>query len=423
MREQTLKVGLLAGAITFLSTPALALEIRTDGFASIVYGQTFDKDELDNNGEFRGYNEKADFQADSLYGIQFSTQLTDDVTATGQITGKGNDNFKAKVSWAYLTFEINDEWRLKAGRQRIPFFLYSDFLDVGYAYSWISPPHEVYNLGGFDNIDGLTLQYNTDIGPWVSRLSLVYGSSDTDVEVQGNISNILTDNFWDVTWNMNWDWLTIQLTYSESEVTLQGFNDLAAGINDLNNAAILYGIPGATALTRDQLDYISSETDRSHFTGVALAGDWGTYFAVAEWTKIELSDAPNSHDRSAWYVAGGYRHNKYVFTLTYAEYDDPNNPDTLDTVEAITPTLGQVALGGTGNDVLQAGAVQLLDNLGAYLVGRKSESYNLAVRYDLNQSTAIKMDYTSESVEYDPGTGTKIDRDPSLIRVGVDVVF
>ena len=95
MKKCTFQVSLLASAIGLIATPALATDIRIDGFASIVAGQTLDHDE----GPMlnRGYTDRATFNEDSIYGIQFRADLQDGLSATAQFTGKGTEDFEAKI--------------------------------------------------------------------------------------------------------------------------------------------------------------------------------------------------------------------------------------------------------------------------------------------------------------------------------------
>ena len=78
-------------------------------------------------------------------------------------------------------------------------------------------------------------------------------------------------------------------------------------------------------------------------------------------------------------------------------------------------------------------AQQLIDTIQDTLVaGYESESYNFSVRYDFHPSAALKFDYTQEEAEYEnlsfnPIQGvsviSKSTREPSLVRIGVDLVF
>jgi hypothetical protein len=419
MKTRLLATGLMASSLT-IAAPTLASDLRIDGFASMVYGQVIDKDELGAQGpNFRRYDDKAEFQVDSLYGIQFRSNLQEGLSVTGQLVGKGSDDFNAKVTWAYFTYEVNDQLSIKVGRQRLPFFLYSDFLDVGYAYAWVSPPFEVYDLGGFDNLDGVNFEYQTELGDWTSRLNFLVGASDSIVEVAGNSATINSEDFWDVTWNMNRDWFTFQLTYTLSSATVDSYSAIADGANSLISLI-------AAPLTEDQYNQLTVENDRAEFVGIGVAGDWGTWIASAEYTTITLDDSPTSNDRSAWYLMGGYRWNKFTFSATYAEYESLNNDKTIEVLDTVVePALGAIAGGATGNDALQAGAAQLLANLdAAYRGGVESNSYTLTMRYDFHPSAAFKMDYSQQSADYDLSNGSAITTlEPSLIRMGVDLVF
>jgi len=356
MKKHTFKVSLLASAIGLASAPTIAADLRIDGFTSIVYGQALDKDELPSSGRFLGYDEKASFEPDSIYGVQFRSQLEDGLSVTGQIVGRGSEDFDAKVNWAYLSYELTDELTIHAGRQRIPFFIYSDFLDVGYAYTWISPPDEVYGLSGFDNMEGIKLEHYTDIADWTSRLSFLYGASSATLNSDGTVINIDSEDFWDLTWSLNRDWLTIHLTYSESQVSLDAFDVPATTIN-----AILTGANPAFALTQEELNYLTTDNDKSTFMGVGVAGDWGKFFAAAEYTDINIDDSPTGKDRKSYYVMVGHRMGKTTLALTAAGQDSPNNEQSLAILD--DPTNSAVLAGAV------SAAPALAQVIGAYRGG------------------------------------------------------
>lgn len=49
------------------------------------------------------------------------------------------------------------------GRLRIPFFYYSEFLEVGYAYNWVRLPSDIYNIS-FSSFDGIDFTQRFSIG-------------------------------------------------------------------------------------------------------------------------------------------------------------------------------------------------------------------------------------------------------------------
>jgi len=54
------------------------------------------------------YSEDISFKPESLFGLQVSADLADNLSVTGQIVARGADDFDATIEWAYLSYEIND---------------------------------------------------------------------------------------------------------------------------------------------------------------------------------------------------------------------------------------------------------------------------------------------------------------------------
>ena len=131
-----------------------------------------------------GYTDEIDFKNESLFAIQFQSDLGEKLSVTAQLMARGNNDFDAEFEWAFLTYQLTDEWRLNAGRLRTPFYKYSDFKDVGYAYDWSRVPEAVYNLD-FDNIEGVSLYRTATVGSLDSTLQFIAGSFDGDAVVTG----------------------------------------------------------------------------------------------------------------------------------------------------------------------------------------------------------------------------------------------
>ena len=146
------KVALAIGSI-LLSSSAYA-EVNISGFASVVGGQVLDGTGVDEFGlgpTFLAdyplvgkYEEELTFNPDTLFGLQFSADLMDGLRATAQVVSRGADGYSASFEWAYLSYELNDNWTIQAGKKRLPLYYYSDFFDVGYSYVWIRPPSDNY---------------------------------------------------------------------------------------------------------------------------------------------------------------------------------------------------------------------------------------------------------------------------------------
>lgn len=323
----------------------------------------------------------------------------------------------------------------------MPYFLYSDFLDVGYAYHWIAPPAEVYDLGGFDNLDGVNLEYYGDWGAVTSRINIIAGATTTE---SGDL-DVASEDHWVVSWNMNWEWLTFQASYSESLVTVDGINAWSEGIETLYNETMdAYNDSGAyapavlTHMTAEQLEYLDMENNKGHFAGIGLAADFGNWFFGAEFTETGVDDSPLNNEKQSWYVTGGFRTGKLTFSLTYANADNPNNTDSVAALTDQQEFFGNPLTGTSVMEVLAVatneatnpdafgrfGAEQLQDTLEDVIIaGFESESYNLTIRYDFHPSAAFKFDYTQEEADYEDVNGNITTREPSLVRMGVDLVF
>ena len=152
--KKTLLASILLASLTFSSAHA---EVRFNGFANIVAGQTSNDDLL------WGYEEDISFKQDSLFALQTTADLGENLTATAQIIARGENNWEAEFEWAYLAYDINDQTRILAGRQRAPLYMFSDYLDVSYAYPWITPPEGVYDLE-LTKFDGVILTHSFSLG-------------------------------------------------------------------------------------------------------------------------------------------------------------------------------------------------------------------------------------------------------------------
>ena len=144
-------------ALLTLSFPALS-EVQFQGFASFVGGATLDSDET-----YNGYENKIEYDKNSVYGLQAVSPLGDGLTATGQLIARGSENYKPEFEWMYMTYNITPTLSAKFGRIRTPFYMLSEYLEVGYTYHWIRPPQELY-AAQITNMDGASLLYNVPMG-------------------------------------------------------------------------------------------------------------------------------------------------------------------------------------------------------------------------------------------------------------------
>ena len=68
---------------------------------------------------------------ESRIGLQLGVRMTDELTFTSQVVARSLTN-EFTLEWAYLTYQINDEWSVQAG------FLFTIFLPFR---TWALPTH------------------------------------------------------------------------------------------------------------------------------------------------------------------------------------------------------------------------------------------------------------------------------------------
>ncbi|MGL4446609.1 MAG: hypothetical protein ACRCUZ_02580, partial [Shewanella sp.] len=110
-----------------------------------------------NDAGYAGYTNDIDFKQDSLLGLQFDFQVNDKAKVTTQLVANGRYDFEPAMEVAYLSYDL-DVATVRGGKLRTPFYMYSDYLDVGYAYPMLRPSQEIYELliiSSFTGVDAL----------------------------------------------------------------------------------------------------------------------------------------------------------------------------------------------------------------------------------------------------------------------------
>ena len=73
-----------------LTTPALA-DIQINGFANLIGGMTLDDDE-----SVYDYDSDFNFNPASVFGLQVRGDVSDKLSATAQLVGRGSDDYDAE---------------------------------------------------------------------------------------------------------------------------------------------------------------------------------------------------------------------------------------------------------------------------------------------------------------------------------------
>ncbi|KTF16250.1 porin [Pseudoalteromonas sp. H105] len=366
------------------STTTIA-EVRINGFASIVGGKT-----MDDNTTLYGYDNDISFKNESVFALQLSADLQDKLSATAQIVARGENDFNAEFEWAYLTYEFTDELQLSAGKMRVPFYRYSDFLDVGYAYRWIRPPQSVYNIP-FSTYEGLSLLHTSQIGDWDSTVQVIYGGYDGTIAVVSVNGDTELNDIAGINWTLSYDWFSARAAYFVADTSIAIENDTDTGIALNNLEATLRG-----AGFVDQANDIAIDEDDGSFFAIGFSIDYNDILFDAEYTEFEVDNSALAK-QTQYYTSLGYRMDEWTVHFTYENNDDEHESSRYNALTAVPP--------------LNQGINQVLEGSKA-----KSNVYTIGTRYNFHPSAALKVDFSRFK---DDITSIEID----AVAVAVDLVF
>lgn len=226
-------LGLCASGIVQADT--LTDQVTINGFASagITWTNLGDDERYEPVSGIQGLNgTDLDTEYDSVAAVQFGYRLSDETRYSMQVLAKGQDSWTPAMEWAYISHKLTDDLTLRAGRLRLPVYMYSEQIDVGYTYPWVRPPVETYSILPATNTSGLDLLYHKDLGDWQSDAQLQFGKvSGKASDVTFNINNGTTLNI-----SFSHDALTLRAGYAYGELSFNTPSDLTTDAIDQQTA-------------------------------------------------------------------------------------------------------------------------------------------------------------------------------------------
>lgn len=384
---------LIAGSLLVCSSLSWA-DVQIQGFANIIAGTSGDDSEV-----LRGYDGDIGFKRDSLFGVQFTSDLSDGLSATVQMVARARDDWDAEFTWAYLNYELSDQSSFQFGRIRVPFYKYSEFLEVGYAYHWITPPNSVYDLP-LNNQEGISYNYNGTVGSFDSSFQFSLGRiSETmpfEVDPALDVFDGEVDGFdrrqADGRNNTSIVWSLTDFTWSfRVGYTLCPDCNLGLPTDDL------------AQLVAQQapmfLDAMLAVEDDVSFANIGIRYSGESWFTEVEYARFSGEDSFIPENTDSAYITIGFNTDTSVFHITYEIEDaDPREVAEITGGAAIPVQLEQSIAGIAG------------------AFAEDSETITFGWRYDFHRSAAFKLDISRVD---DNLSGESYD----LITTGVSLVF
>lgn len=368
-----------------LSTPAARADVRFSGFGQAIAGRI---DDPSVRIASRQYDDRWTLDQDSLLAVQVDADVSDRINVVGQVMVQAANDWKPELTWAYANVRLNDHFSAKIGRQRLPLYRYSDYLDVGYAYPWVRPTSAMYNQP-WTNADGVSVSMVNYLGDhWYSQAQVLFGRFDGDVRGDDQDHHAKLDKIVGGVWEMEYqEWLSLRAAYFQADVSL----DLTQ-LDPLLEPLRAYGLEQ----TADMIDF---RQDQGSFKSLGMRVERDNWLLVGEYAQVHVEDTLLDHaERQDWYVSAGRQFGPVMPHLTYGKRVTEVNQPLVNSVPMAHPLYPSVA------------GLALYDQLDERFV-------SAGVRWDVNRRWALKADWTRMQ------SGNPLRPDGTLLSAGVVFTF
>lgn len=379
------KLSILACAMTAAMSAASVSAMQFDGF--LTTGVSWHDDKNDNRyigslGD-RGVTNDASFETDTRFGLQISSDIAEDMSVVSQILGTGVDgNFDAIIEWAYVNYRLTDWLSIHAGKIKQPVYLVNDYVEVGYAYPWIRPPVEVYYLNNpLNTVNGIEFLMQFPLGPGMLSLQPYFGSNRDDVPNTGGAGFFEAEKI-----------RGIDVKYAGKGYSVHA-SSFSCEVKIFGN---MYDIPTSFGFPVD-IDLNGKGKCEVNSAGFNL--DMANVVVYAEWQNRLTNEtlARPFGDQRAWYTTLGYRFGKWLPHVTYAVIDGETSTVSPGAVSCAASSSAGCDLDGPGPALPVTAGTPLMN----FPVSIQT-SITYGLRYELNDSAALKIEHSVVDVENDP---------------------
>lgn len=332
--------------------------VKVDGFGTLAAVHN------DNHAvSFYDAYDRTDWNTDSMLGLQLKAPLVDKLSLTGQLVARGHEDYDLQVEWLFLTYEAMDNLDIRGGRLRIPFFMFSESLEVGYTYPWIRPPVDVYGQLGFTTFEGADAVYSLPLSSMTLELQPFTGSTKPDYIRSGQNGRLEVSNLWGVHAVLSNDWLALHAGHTEGDFDLRGIDAIDGFLSGLD----AMGFPSVAK---------QFGTDNRHgtFDGIGVDANWENFRFIGEYTKRSTDGL--IANTTGWYATVAYQYQAFTPHLTFSE---------LKTTEDYS---GEILAAGAMPPPLAMGTMQF-----AHMNKVNESSVTAGLRWDVASNTALKLEW------------------------------
>ncbi len=220
--------------------------------------------------------------------------------------------YQPEVEWFSVKYAFTPNFYLRAGRIALPTFMDSENRDVGYSYTWVTPPVDLYHQLSIPSSDGLDAMYRSEIGDAVNTVKAIFGRNTFDRPNSVTTSR----DMWGIFDTIEYGQTTFHAGYQQRTSSVQ---------------YVSTGVNGAWIQNSD--------------ISLGVSYDPGDWFAMSEWIQRRAN-----YVSSAMYVSAGYRIRRFTPYVTYSQnspgsFVQPSPPPTTVAIQLASRAQSTDSLG------------------------------------------------------------------------------
>lgn len=290
----TRQIRVLCGVLLLASVGSHAWAIDEDsvkfhGFATVGLTKS-------NEDAFylRDTRDDLSFAEDTVFGLQMSADITDDLVVQAQFLANGSRDagisFDVELDWIFAAYQVNENFTVRAGKIRLPIMMDSEYFEAGYSYTAIRPSAELYTSVPFNSLTGVDLLISIPVG------------EDMKLNIQPFVGNVSDKAF------VAGMVIDVQLTDLSGMKVLFGNDDSAVYVGTFTTDV---AIP----------DFFIQDMDVEVYT-FGYKFDWADIVSQGEYIKLDIPAAYGLSSSESWYVMAGYRFGDALVHLTVTEREN-----------------------------------------------------------------------------------------------------
>ncbi len=285
-------------AASLCSSPAVAENwadrINLTGFMSAKYQNIGDKNffsgdkntGIGKDGSFRG----------TMLGLNLTAPIDSRVSIASQfLATQEDDNYVAHLDWGFIAVDLTNTTKFRAGKLKFPTGIVNEYISVGNAYPWITPPMLFYSEEGN--------------GPNVTREA--YTGADA-------------------TWEYSNDEISVGADLFAGEIKLEEMNVRNMGGMKLYldwNEEIAFQASYYKGTMRNVSGHMAIMEGRAHSNyALGMRIDWNNIIGYAEWSSTDMET--EKMNGNSWYTTWGYQIGDWLPHLTYQHFEKGKDSTT-----------------------------------------------------------------------------------------------